>query len=626
MIVHGLAMENITSYEKSTMTFEKPVNVIVGHNGDGKTTILDAITHGLLGYSARSEKGGGKQDLMVRSGAKQGTITMAISTDGSEPLTLTRTVKSGGGELAIEGQAGNKTVLQENVLDYLGMTAPVLSAALSTNAFVHDMKPSEQKSMLFALLDLYFDRANITDQVMQEAVDDNTLVEQADAMERLLKAAPDNLFTGEASTFEKLHKHFYDLRRVTNRTIKELGEDKPVSPVPSLPDKADVVDQLEELREEKAELQKQQVQSVSDERQRSRLQEQIETLTLRLEDAGDPEEAATEAEDVQARLHTLSSQSDGKRMLASGYIETADKLESAGKSCGYDETGSLIECSLTKPKREKLVSELRARAKAVNEEADKIDVEVQPLGEKYRELKDLCGKPSKVGIQFQIDTAQAELDKLPASSVDAGKISADVEALNERTHNGEELLAQINREEGAAAEREKVQQKRAELSQTAEVLDALVEVLSPKGLPGKILSETIQPIEERANERLQRLTAGRFSLRLVMDPDFAIIVDHDGVSSPLKLLSSSEQQRVGIILQDAIVHLSGLRFLIIDNADVLDPDNRMLLMEFLLDVAEDYEQVIVLSTIGPDGVNPPEPPIEELGLYLLEDGQLREVA
>ncbi|MHB8895277.1 MAG: DEAD/DEAH box helicase family protein, partial [Candidatus Geothermincolia bacterium] len=470
-------------------------------------------------------------------------------------------------------------------------------------------------------LDLSFEPFSLIRQVVDEAM---AYPADEKALMRLMEAAPRNLFTGEADTFENLRKHFYDLRRVTNRTIKELGEDKPVAQISDLPDKADVVDQLEALREEKAELLKLQTEYVTTASQRSELQEKIESLTLRLEDAGDPDAAAKKADEVQGRMHVLSSQSDGKRMQASTYTETADRLESAGKACPLGPEG-LVECSMGKPKREKLVGELRARAKAVTEEADKIDLEIKPLGERMSELKELKGKTSRTGIQFQIDAAQAELEKLPASDVDPDQVTADMATLNERVRNGEDLLARVNREEGAAAEREKVQAKRAELEQTAGTLNALVEVLSSAGLPGKILSETIEPIETRANERLQRLTGGRYNLRLVTDPDFAIIVDHDGVSSPLKLLSSSEQQRVGIILQDAIVHLSGLRFLIIDEADKLDPDNRALLLEFLLDVAEDYDQIIVLSTIGPDGVNAPETPIDELALFLLEDGQLREV-
>ncbi|MCK9570770.1 hypothetical protein M0R72_17605, partial [Candidatus Pacearchaeota archaeon] len=129
----------------------------------------------------------------------------------------------------------------------------------------------------------------------------------------------------------------------------------------------------------------------------------------------------------------------------------------------------------------------------------------------------------------------------------------------------------------------------------------------------------------QANARLSALTGGRYQLHIEVDPDFQIIVDHDGVSSPLGLLSSSEQQRVGIILQDAIVRLSGLRFLIVDEADKLDPENRALLTEYLLDIADEYDQIVVLATIGTDGVHRPDPPIDGLALCELTGGQLREV-
>jgi hypothetical protein len=41
-------------------------------------------------------------------------------------------------------------------------------------------------------------------------------------------------------------------------------------------------------------------------------------------------------------------------------------------------------------------------------------------------------------------------------------------------------------------------------------------------------------------------------------------------------------------------------------------------------MADDYDQIIVLSTIGPAGVTNPH--IQGVGVYELEDGQLKEVA
>jgi DNA repair exonuclease SbcCD ATPase subunit len=300
-----------------------------------------------------------------------------------------------------------------------------------------------------------------------------------------------------------------------------------------------------------------------------------------------------------------------------------DALEDGEKSKACPLSPGLITCAMSKAKREKLIADMTEKAEALRGETCELIDRSDSLVERGDELKALVRQPSKAELEKQIATLESELSDMQpeTSTVD---IKAQIGELAQRVQKGEEILAEINREEGARQIQEKLTAEREKLEQTVGILEHLVEVLSPKGLPGKILSETIGPIEAKANARLSELTGARYQLELILDPDFTIFVTHDGVRIDLKRLSSSERQRIGIVLQDAIVQLSGLRFLIIDNADILDPDNRALLMECLLAMADDYDQIIVLSTIGPAGVTNPH--IQGVGVYELEDGQLKEVA
>lgn len=89
MIILALELENIKSYEKTRIEFTEGVNAIVGHNGAGKSTIVEAIGYTLfnsLGYS---------QSEFVRSGAKSGTITVTfISAADERPYEVTRRIGS----------------------------------------------------------------------------------------------------------------------------------------------------------------------------------------------------------------------------------------------------------------------------------------------------------------------------------------------------------------------------------------------------------------------------------------------------------------------------------------------------------------------------------------------------
>jgi exonuclease SbcC len=72
MQILAIDLENIKSYERAHIDFTHGVNAIVGHNGAGKSTILEAIGFALfdaLDY---------KQSDFIRAGAKNGAITVSI--------------------------------------------------------------------------------------------------------------------------------------------------------------------------------------------------------------------------------------------------------------------------------------------------------------------------------------------------------------------------------------------------------------------------------------------------------------------------------------------------------------------------------------------------------------------
>ena len=611
MRIHALELTNITSYEHTVMTFPERLTVIVGHNGDGKTTVADAIRQGLTGECARTERGGGKQERMVRTGAQQGSIGLSVCSNGAEPLAVTRFVP---GELLIEGQRGNKTQLQANLCDNLGIELPVLSAALSTSALL-EMKSAELKGMFFGLLGLSFDQDDIAARIGFE------LGVNPKDIGRLLTGAPVSCWTGDSKTFDNLYKHFYDLRRDVNRDIKNLGELPPqMQLVSDLPDKAEVVEQLQALHKQRDGLLEMKSKAMMQEGERKKLERDIAEWAARLEGAGDPEAAKAELDRDLLTMQELENELSACRKEAEAYEDAATKL---AESTACPLAPELITCGMAKTKREKLVSELRTKLEMAEKSAHDANRALEPLRKAIPGLREAADKPSKSALDEQISQACAELKQLGEPLPDTAEYEAEITDLAGRIAKGEKLLADINRSEGATEARAAQVEKRAKLEAQAEVLDALVKVL--KVLPGKILDESIGPIQNQANARLSALTGGRYQLHIEVDPDFAIIVDHDGVSSPLGLLSSSEQQRVGIILQDAIVRLSGLRFLIVDEADKLDPENRALLTEYLLDISDEYQQIIVLATIGTDGVHKPDPPIEGLALYELKGGQLREV-
>lgn len=74
MRIVALDLENTKSYQQGHVEFTDGVNAIVGHNGAGKSTILEAIGFTLFDFLTN----GYKQSDFVREGAKTATITITL--------------------------------------------------------------------------------------------------------------------------------------------------------------------------------------------------------------------------------------------------------------------------------------------------------------------------------------------------------------------------------------------------------------------------------------------------------------------------------------------------------------------------------------------------------------------
>ena len=55
MLIHSLTLENVKSFAQGTVAFSPGTNAIVGHNGSGKTTILEAIGFALFDHLPYSQ-------------------------------------------------------------------------------------------------------------------------------------------------------------------------------------------------------------------------------------------------------------------------------------------------------------------------------------------------------------------------------------------------------------------------------------------------------------------------------------------------------------------------------------------------------------------------------------------
>ena len=93
MIIKRVKLENYRSHSNTTVDFSKGVNLILGKNGKGKTSILEAISSGMFNTKDRSGKETGKN--FIKFGEKSGKIEIEFTAnDGRDYIFKTEFFKA----------------------------------------------------------------------------------------------------------------------------------------------------------------------------------------------------------------------------------------------------------------------------------------------------------------------------------------------------------------------------------------------------------------------------------------------------------------------------------------------------------------------------------------------------
>ena len=149
MQIIGLVAENYKRLRVVEITPKGRVIQITGKNGQGKTSVLDAIWAALVGAKAMPDK-------PVRKGADRARIKLDLG-----ELVVTRTIAPGGTHtLTVENAKGTKIASPQGMLDEL-----LGALTIDPLAFVQ-MKPKEQIEALrkVAKIDLNVEEMNAADQ------------------------------------------------------------------------------------------------------------------------------------------------------------------------------------------------------------------------------------------------------------------------------------------------------------------------------------------------------------------------------------------------------------------------------------------------------------------------------
>ena len=441
MIIRKVELENFISHKHTVVELEPGITVIVGPNGSGKTSIIDAITFALFKEHTR----GGKLVNLVNRGSSRARVKLSFNVNGID-YTIERIIVRETPQTARQQEVylykhtdkgpiliarGDKKVNEE-----LGRILGVSPKTYTLSVFVKQGEienlitatPAERKKAIGELLGL---------NKLEKAYDKIRDVINYWAM----KAAT---VEAEALKLREREQRLKQLNEYYSKLVKELEEKE--KQLNSIEEELKVVERkvkkIEEKRDKKIKLElklrplEREIEFL--EKEKNRLEKEIkdaqEALILmkrtllelrklelveqgvealrRLEDLGEPEK---QLEDLLKKINELKNERDNIKEKADNYLEIKEKIRVLREELDRIEYKLRESEALRASINELLQQENRIKQKIrmmigehdPQEHLSLLEKEIKHLEEEVKTYEDILR-----GIETEIRTAQSKVSEL----------------------------------------------------------------------------------------------------------------------------------------------------------------------------------------------------------------------
>ncbi|BDD93502.1 hypothetical protein PanNE5_29420 [Pandoraea sp. NE5] len=542
---------NFLGIRTADVELRTPVALFCGPNGAGKSSIQDAVRLALAGESVRVslKKEYGR---LVHDGAESGSIVVVA-----------------------DGGRANNVALPGGKITQTIPADPRTPFVLDAQRFA-SLDAKARRTFLFDLMGVTVG----TDDVRKRLAARSITGDKVEAVLPLVRAGFDAA-ASEAQTKATAAKGAW--RAVTGETYGSVKANNWRAAAPEGSEDPDELaaalaegrETIENFDRECADLQQQL--GAIDAADRQRQQRDARATQLR-ESAAKLPKAEESLERARAELADFLPKVEALRAAAGGKID--------GMPCTCPECGALLRY---------LAGKLAADAPVErNEDA------VASLPEYEKSLGVLQNAMKSREAEFdRARDAVAQLDLIAKeSATDAADDAAsqkDVEEalaeVKDKAEQARKIIAGIEASQRAVAEADEKTKRAAQHHTDVAAWEALAGALGPDGIPADLLAEALGPINARAAEQSNAAGWSRVAIRADMSITAA--------GRDYALLSESEKWRTDALIAEAIAHLSGVRVLMLDRADVLVGAERDNLLYWLDDLAHagDIDTALVFMSM-----------------------------
>lgn len=563
MRINRITTENFQGARAVDLDLRTPATLIAGPNGAGKSSVAEAVRLALLGMP---ERVGLKKEYgaLVSDGAKLGAVTLDLD-EGAVGISLPKGAQSG---------------------EALVPQSPALPFVLAPERFAA-AKPDERRSLLFALTGTNVKADEIERRLLARGCA-AALVTQIKPILRTGFAGGADFAKGQATeakgawktaTGEQWGSQKAEGWQAEIPPFDQPALDKARADLTALDSRIDATAQSLGALEQKAaayaaardQLAARQAKAAQLPALREKLefdQDEHAKLTARVDEL----EAKAGSGPRVGLVHDLASclshlwASDASKNVAFGIgLDIKEVLAVYERQYGKIGATGDAEAAGALPKAIE-ARDLMARSV----ENDRRDIAAAEAA--AAQLQD--GAAPEAVQPADVETARAKVTAL----------RAERKAIDERVQQ----LLNAKRAATSATERTA---NAAQYHQDVLAWSAIGDALSPDGIPGEILAEALQPVNDKLAD-LADLAGWRVP---AIGADMVITF----AGRPYRLLSESERWRVDALVGAALAEISGLRCLILDRFDCLDLPGRSDALGLVDALAADgrMDTVLVLGTL-----------------------------
>lgn len=616
MRINRMKLIDFRSHADSDITFAR-LTCIRGANHSGKTSIAQGIEFALTGHTDSTDARGAGAAGLIRQGADKAVILMKLQANKEVDLRCTLTPASGR-DVTIK-DPNDAAWSGAGVKQWLDGQRAVLSCLLNSRYFI-GLKPAEQKTLLSSII--LPDSYEWPEWVCKTALKVHLGIEWNRAPFDVIEAA---------------YKAAFDKRRDVNRDLKNVQIPDPIA-MPEGVARADQArEELSRLRTKIYEVEREHREKL---KERSGIQAKIAGLEQRAQaleaKIRGEQQALSQAEDrtlgkkqlkdaettagnekklaeLERDLATMKEQAAGIRSILGIFQQLADKP--CCPMCQREVTEDWLLDKVTPQnealkrnldKQEELLQEMKALGDVTGAKR-KLEEHEQALASKKRSQEIIAE------TQSLLKTATEELSELRNALPPAPEDSEESKQLRTQITTLEGQLEKIAVAEARTKDIERAKSQHAQLTEASATLEKLVEYFGPKGVKAELLQEHIGGFISGMNKAPE---PWGYVCALQFEPyGFVVTNLHTKACLSLELLSGSERLRFAVAFQVALAQVSGIRMVVVDEADLFDSEGRNAFYPLLLNA--DLDQAVAIGTDEREDV----PEVEGAVFYLMQDGK-----